>query len=698
MKHFLRELKLAFLFLGLTLLLGTALFAQCPSAQQTTVTFTLTDSASTIWANATVTANLYNPSGTQRPLCASTNQPFPQQVVTTTNGSGVGSMVITGNSAITPPGTRWIFTIQSNTSALPTVSTQILIQTGGSQSLTTTLSGQLVLPVVNAAAFGAHAYVVAEVIPNPCVSGNQWFDVETNALQVCNNGGYTPPVASCSVMSSTVIGCAKVDDVSIDLNGSNQLQLESIPSGVVPAVGNPIVTSVLGDGHVLATTTPNSSGGSKVQLGHTNLAQLDTSNTFATGTQTIDSGSPSTVAQVITGQGVATGSIIANSSPVSSSSISLPNVAVGEVEVVLVQFTGHTPTSSLGNVFTLRYTLPGNVAQIYTSPVTVPGTTDTLSNGCCYSTGFLVTSVNTTTPFDVGSMAAYSATGGTDPISASITPSLANDMIVQFDANSASPCSMTAASGFTPFALGPLNSGASLLATLNASSTSPISANWTNTCSSTGSGWVGLIALQTSSTFTQGTDLSRWTDSSNDVLSGVDKIGRQFLASHAGLPTDIPNNNPTTGNPENPLVYDSTNNAVAYYNFLHSWTHLVDKYNAATELSGIFQPVSATSTITRFCSSTTTGCVTNALCSTANTGFAQCSFTATLGVTYADTNYGCVGTAHPPTTTTGGAVPVLFVYCAPNTDNTVTITFQNADASGAGANTTPEVDVITQHP
>jgi hypothetical protein len=238
-----------------------AAFGQCPSAQQTTVSFTLTDSDAQPWVGGKVTANLYNPSATQKPLCASTNQTFPLTQTITLDGAGHGSLTLTGNSAITPPGTRWTFTMQSQTSAAPTISTNILIQTGGTQNLTSVLSTQLIAPRFQAVP-GSFGYLTVETLPQPCVNGNTWLDVLTHVQMVCNGGTYTPgntviqvngsPLATPSPANFENSSMATISNPSA---GNIQIAVTGGGGGIVPP--NPTTTTyaVIGDSRNLSSTS-----------------------------------------------------------------------------------------------------------------------------------------------------------------------------------------------------------------------------------------------------------------------------------------------------------------------------------------------------------------------------------------------------------------------------------------------------------
>lgn len=133
-------------FLTFFLFVTVSLFGQCGS---TTVNFTITDSDTQVWSNATITANLYNPSHTQVPVCTNTGQKIATSATVHTNGSGHGSMTLTGNTLVSPAGTGWIFTMQPQTSGGPSVSTSISINPSGTQDLSTILSSETVAPRIN---------------------------------------------------------------------------------------------------------------------------------------------------------------------------------------------------------------------------------------------------------------------------------------------------------------------------------------------------------------------------------------------------------------------------------------------------------------------------------------------------------------------------------------------------------------------
>ena len=470
-------------------------------------------------------------------------------------GPGVWSMVLTGNSAITPPGTRWIFTIQSNTSALPTITTPLLVQTGGTQNFTSTLSGLLVAPRFQAIA-GSYGYSATEAVPNPCVpfveQGNlptpqwvsvldvtpQFLNVVSNQVLVCEGGSYVPPASSFNTQTDTVnnhdqTGINFTDTPSIGwTNPTGRLEEATVLS--VP----PSALNLFGDGYI--TITPNTPSTGDTTIGHQKLDQLDTPNTHSTGTQVIESGNPSTVAQVIQGNGVVTPGFISVGTGNTGPGVSNV-VAVGETEIdVTTDCHDGFPVSSLGNTRNGPVTIPqvsgGGENCFFWWRVTNPGT-DVITGG---SGSFYEVSVwsnlDATTPVDVS----IGQDNGSLPIPGPVpsagtfyvTTTTANETLFQYifflipgdtTLSFTTPASYAnifsgrdGVSGFNQ------NGGTFVQASVGASV--PIS--WSGTISVPNNifGVSGLLALHPSSTFVQGTDLVRNEYSSERMLSGIDKL------------------------------------------------------------------------------------------------------------------------------------------------------------------------------
>jgi hypothetical protein len=85
--------------------------------------------------------------------------------------------------------------------------------------------------------------------------------------------------------------------------------------------------------------------------------------------------------------------------------------------------------------------------------------------------------------------------------------------------------------------------------------------------------------------------------------------------------------------------------------------------------------------------------ITSGFCTTANTAYANCNFSASFANAFADTNYSVVcGLSGAPTATT-----ITGVWAVPTSTTAFTVTIQNGAASGAMATTPTRVDCIGGH-
>lgn len=155
-------------------------FGSLASAQTTAVTGTITDSDSQLWTNAKYNVtfvpnpnfpnlNLYTINGTA--ITSGTYIGYLSQN-SVTNGSGVLSITLLDNNIISPAGSSWRFTIQSNTSA-QAVSYPSVAVSGASQSLTTFLSTNSIAPRFPATP-GAFGYNDGEISVIPQPGGYYW--------------------------------------------------------------------------------------------------------------------------------------------------------------------------------------------------------------------------------------------------------------------------------------------------------------------------------------------------------------------------------------------------------------------------------------------------------------------------------------------------------------------------------------------
>ena len=153
------------------LLIGFLLF--CPliaKAQLLSVTATLTDSDSTVWANATCTVQVYSP--TNPAMFGTTVIPVGPQACSV-NGSGVLSTSIYNTSTATPTGVQYQFSICSKTSA-PCSSFNTPIVAANSTSV---LSALLVAPRFNTNFAFAYGYNDTEAIAG--TPGSTYYEIGT---------------------------------------------------------------------------------------------------------------------------------------------------------------------------------------------------------------------------------------------------------------------------------------------------------------------------------------------------------------------------------------------------------------------------------------------------------------------------------------------------------------------------------------
>lgn len=179
----------------------------------TTVTATLTDSTTQVWAQATVSANLINTLNNQPML----NNGVPINSPNNTfqaDGTGTFSVSLDDNFRVSPAGSKWRFTMCPNANTGPC--SQLLVQvTGASINLSTLLSSALITPVVNPGGPIYRAYNDAEVFGG---QGGMYWNVTSNTLRGC-------PTMLCSGNSWTAVGGGGGGFVAGgDLSGSSSSQ------------------------------------------------------------------------------------------------------------------------------------------------------------------------------------------------------------------------------------------------------------------------------------------------------------------------------------------------------------------------------------------------------------------------------------------------------------------------------------------
>lgn len=248
------------LILNLCIILG--MFGSLASAQTTAVSATITDSDSQVWTNAryniTFVPNpsfpnldLYTLNGV--PLTSPTYSSYLTQNVMA-NGSGAMSATVLDNTLITPGGSTWKFTVQSNTSAQATTYPNVVIS-GGSQNLTTFLSTNSIVPRFPAipSAFGYGDFEVS-VIPQP--GGAYWNTtsivqrVWTGSTWVNGTGG------SGGGISGTVATNIVTKGISANTIGSSQIT----DDGTNPVISPDGFSVFTGGGYDYAVANDGSTG------------------------------------------------------------------------------------------------------------------------------------------------------------------------------------------------------------------------------------------------------------------------------------------------------------------------------------------------------------------------------------------------------------------------------------------------------
>lgn len=163
-------------FLAVLLLCATALAA--PS--YTTVTATLMDSSSQIWVNATWTTEFAKPPGNNGNFTNSGTPITPNQTGVA-NASGVFTVVLDNNLAVSPAGSGWKFTICPN-ATVAACSTIVLTINGVTEDVSAAINAILIVPVVNSAPMIARAYNDTEVNGS---YGALYINSVSNTLKQC---------------------------------------------------------------------------------------------------------------------------------------------------------------------------------------------------------------------------------------------------------------------------------------------------------------------------------------------------------------------------------------------------------------------------------------------------------------------------------------------------------------------------------
>lgn len=240
------------------------------SAQQTTVTATITDSDSFVWQSARwqvsfrvnsafPNINQYTING--QPLTSTSCASVVNNGASgTTNTSGQLSVTLCDNTAIQPAGSTWQFIIQSNTSAQAVSYVPVQVY-GASYSLTTFLSSGATAPRFPANP-GAYGYGDVELItvPNP---GGMYYNTTTNVTRQWNGAAWGNLSGSTGVSQINSISGPFTFTGEVNCTGSNPATCVFSGGTVYPAAGVAVSTGS-------AWTTPL-----QVGIAANNLVQLN---------------------------------------------------------------------------------------------------------------------------------------------------------------------------------------------------------------------------------------------------------------------------------------------------------------------------------------------------------------------------------------------------------------------------------------
>lgn len=186
-------------------------FASLVAAQTATLSGTLTDSDGQTWNNATWTAHLVNPTGGNViNFCSGNGTPVTLDKRGTLSSGGVFSGTIDSNDCIAPSGTQWQFTIQSQTSAPPSVLSAVTLTNGQNFNAGTWASALITAPRF-AAGPQTYGYNDTEVL-TPVTNGSIYYNTVNsvskqfinNAWTVFGSGNFVPITGG--TMTGNLIG------------------------------------------------------------------------------------------------------------------------------------------------------------------------------------------------------------------------------------------------------------------------------------------------------------------------------------------------------------------------------------------------------------------------------------------------------------------------------------------------------------
>lgn len=204
---------LALCLLAASLLLGSVTACQ---ASTTNVTATVTAPDGQLYANGAFKAELYHPGTPSTQIFVNgVLMPISAQSASGALGSlGDFAVTLTDNISIAPAGTKWRFTICSNTTAACFNSIQLV--TGAASNLSVALSADASVPVVSSVVI-PRTYRDSEV--QPAIKGSFYYNVPNAELRIFDGSSFQPittPVnwAAPGSIGSTTANTGRFTDIT----------------------------------------------------------------------------------------------------------------------------------------------------------------------------------------------------------------------------------------------------------------------------------------------------------------------------------------------------------------------------------------------------------------------------------------------------------------------------------------------------
>jgi hypothetical protein len=314
------------------------------------------------------------------------------------------------------------------------------------------------------------------------------------------------------------------------------------------------------------THLPVTQNGNVTDLNLANVDKVDLANTHTTGTQTVLTGTPGTVGRVLQGIGTSVGNFI--STNYSNTPCWNGNVSVGQFALLVEQNRNGglaTPTSALGNTLTAIST--SNQTGLYYANITVAGA-ETLCSGAGdkYVQVALFSGIASGSPIASFQVLPQGVVSGANGWTFNLTPTGANQIVALMENTEQANCAFTPDPSMnTVFNLTSTLTGSGLVQLFTSANGNPLTFNVSASCAGgDNSAAQVIVALKSSTTFSQSADFDRWENAMGRILSHVDANGSFDPPQVAGVPGWTPD--------AGTIAYDTTNHCTRVYDTVTGWT------------------------------------------------------------------------------------------------------------------------------